>query len=421
MKYLLIILLSIPLISFGQPIYNWEANVLKESAIPKDLLIDSKGATYICSNILLDSGKGLSVVKHDQDGVFQWEVFDTMQAIYIEEAIIDDDDIIHLVGHVEDSLGNRSCYLTSISSFGVQMWSAIYDGASSYQAGCLGVCFLDDHIYATGLISDSTSFAKVILLKYDMLGNEVWAITDDMGSLNTDVGYDVATDGTDILVTGVSNFASTGPPEANFFLCKYAVSGSQVWLYENNFTSGKVDYGSEIAIDSDKNVFVSLRYSDHDLVKIDSAGIYQWTHNATPNLPGFDAWYHSVKIDENNSIYLLGEAGVSTPSGDAGTYLFSRVDQAGNLIYNHASSTYGYAYDFTILANGNIAVLGDKDSVTRIMFGYDSSGVELWEINYSNDEDRAWCYFVQSDDSSNITIAGIQRDSMSGPNLACNC
>jgi hypothetical protein len=97
--------------------------------------------------------------------------------------------------------------------------------------------------------------------------------------------------------------------------------------------------------------------------------------------------------------------------------LFSRVDQAGNLIYNHASSTYGYAYDFTILANGNIAVLGDKDSVTRIMFGYDSSGVELWEINYSNDEDRAWCYFVQSDDSSNITIAGIQRDSMSGPNV----
>jgi len=218
-------------------------------------------------------------------------------------------------------------------------------GISTDKSGNVFVTGIFSYIIFGTTILNSTGIGDVFVVKYDALGNVLWAKRAGGGVTSYSWGYDISNDvGGNVYVTGYFNGSSitfgttiltnVSSNTYDMFVVKYNTSGNVLWAKSAGGTSD--DYGQSIATDTNGNVYVagyfkspsitfgttiltnasSTSYNDIFVAKLDGSGVtgthefvnYNFETSIYPNPSnGIFTFQSSEKKSRIEIINILGE------------------------------------------------------------------------------------------------------------------
>lgn len=301
-------------------------------------------------------------------------------------------------------VGASSClFLVKYDSDGNVLWAKTSEGNGNISVHGMdldpnGNIYIAGYFGSLSLIFGSTTLVTSgsddpFLVKYDPNGNVLWAKSATGLSGGVEKFHSVACDadgnafvtgsyGSDELTFDGITIVNPFGIGLNTFLAKYDADGNVLWA--NDYGSNSTDWGRDLAVDNDGNVYMCGEY--------EGDGIY------------FDA------------ITLINETGGNT--------FLAKFDNDGNAIWAHKGEAgYAIAMSLTVDDDGNAYVTGsfayetiDFDGVTLSNAGeltysefylvkYGSDGAVAWAVSASGsvqEEGRG----IAIDSNGNICIAG---------------
>ena len=162
-------------------------------------------------------------------------------------------------------------------------------------------------VYVTG----GSFSGKILTIKYDLNGNEIWQKIYDGPGFSGDIPFDLKVDGlSNILITGASNGIGTG--NYDFVTIKYNSFGDSLWVKRYNGATNENDESYSLGVDDLNNVYITGRSKststtwNYVTIKYSQNGVMQW--NAIYNGPpgnGEDIPF-VLKVDRQKNIYVSG-------------------------------------------------------------------------------------------------------------------
>lgn len=396
----------------------------------------------------------------------------------------DKDGSVYVTGHFKSSsITFGSITLNNVSSSTDDMFITKYDlsgnvlwakkaGGSNGDFG-LSVSVDDSgYVYVSGYFKSSSitfgsytlnnpgsPFGTAFLVKYDGLGNVVWAKSSS-NSPSSDTFQSVITDSKgNVYVTGhfqsssitfgTTTLTNSGSPNMEPIVVKYDNLGNVVWAKSGSGTNHDRCY--DVSVDTSGNVYItgifesasvtfgnvtlsnsSFQYEDVFVVKYDELGTVLWAKSAGGSHEDFG---FSVSVDNNENLYLAGYsrsssitfgsntlANSGTPYGDLfivkynslGNVLWAKkglntlssdafnsayADNAGNIYATGHFQSNSITFGSTTLTNSN------SPNQEIVIVKYDSTGNVVWALNtngLSNDVGKAIC----SDNNGNLYVSG---------------
>jgi len=277
----------------------------------------------------------------------------------------------------------------------------------------------------------------IFLTKYNSTGTKQWS--EIWGSANNDYGYGVAVDsGGNVYVAGYTYGPFDGQVNVggyDIFLTKYNSTGTKQW--SKIWGSANDDYGREVSVDSDENVYVTgytdgvfdgqtnTGSSDIFLTKYNSAGTKQWSKiwgSVSTDIG------RGVSVDSGGNIYVTGYTdGEFDGQANAGGHdIFLTKYNSGGA--KQWSEIWGSADDdsgngVSVDLGGNCYVAGYTDGgfdgqtnagcTDVFLTKYNSTGTKQWsKIWGSVNDDSGETVFVDSD--RNIYVPGYTSGGFDG-------
>jgi hypothetical protein len=314
---------------------------------------------------------------------FQWALREGLWAYDYGYGIANDaSGNIYVAGKFEDNAnfsgtilncqGNHDGYVAKYNNTGTLSWIKSFGGANGDYFHCLAydgsgnLAVAGEAEWApAGIIFQGSSITlnpigdnDVVLAKYDVNGNLLWAKSAGAGS--NDRARAVTFDATgNIYVTGMftdtAYFGSTmitGAGMRDVFVAKYDANGNFQWVRKGG-SSGR-DEAHGIKCDAAGNVYVCGFYSNNAtfdtqtlvapnnyyegfVIKYDPSGAQQWVKTFGGS---FDDVAWAMTIDNAGKIFIAGEFNASAmfgstqliTSGNADVFV-TCLDQSGNFIW----------------------------------------------------------------------------------------
>ena len=267
------------------------------------------------------------------------------------------------------------------------------------------------------------------LVQYDASGNRRW--TRQVGSADTDIHYEVTVDKNgDVIVVGTTSGAPAEPcVVGNVMLAKYDVEGNEIWA--RRYDGGAcLDAGYSVAVDSNRSIyitgytFVNPERFDVILVKFDRDGNFLWNRQFGEEGQSIGS---GVAVDGSGNVYVTGQTGGPLDgqfhAGDYDMFLV-KYDSSGNRIWTRLLGTDGSEAGFSVAVggNGNSYVAGYTDRALdgNTHFGsgdwfiacYDATGNKLWTRQFGTEgEDIAGSIALQ-DNHVYMTGTGYANDEL---------
>ncbi|MGZ3846695.1 MAG: SBBP repeat-containing protein, partial [Flavisolibacter sp.] len=205
----------------------------------------------------------------------------------------------------------------------------------------------------------------------------------------------VADDWGNVYVTGTGSNAST-PDNLDYVTIKYNASGTQEWIARYDGFN-RFDGAESIAIDKKGNIYVTGSSEgigtgwDFATIKYNNAGVQQWVarFNGPGNVSESPYGPHSLKVDNNGNVYVIGMAPTANGSVDFLTVKYNNFGvqqwaQYYNGPANGADVPFAMAVDSV---TSDVYVTGfttrtssDRDYVT---VKYNSAGIQQWVRDYN--------------------------------------
>lgn len=313
----------------------------------------------------------------------------------------------------------------------------------------------------TFLVNSGTGNTKdIFLVKYDPSGNVLWA--KSLGATGQDGAYSVVCDQSNsVYVVGYfqapgfifGNDTLTGAASGKMLLVKYDSAGNELWARCATGSGSSLGYG--VTIDNSGNIFITGSFStgsitlgsttltnggqsDAFLVKYDPAGNVLWARKAGST--SFDEGM-SMVVDQSGNAYMSGMFTGTVAFGSvtltsnglsdlyiakydpSGTVLWAisaggtsyeaakciAIDQAGDLYITGWYRSPSVVFPTVTLTNSSTSV-SDNDA---FLAKYDNSGNELWakSIGGVEDESGFYCatsfgsvFFAGSSESSSVVL-----------------
>jgi len=341
--------------------------------------VDAEGNSYITGRFSatadFDPGSGtheltaqgtsntksdIYLAKYNSDGEYQWAIgFGSEQTDYGYGVALDGNGGVYVTGYFKESVDFGGTTLTSAGNYdvffakyntsdGSLVWAKNIGGDKAENAYCLEV--VAGNVYIVGrfqgtnsdfdpdagtaiLTSGSSTYYDVFFAKYSATdGSYQWA--KNIGkSDKSEYGIDLAVDSDgDIYITGwfyetvdfdpdagTVNLTSNG--ERDVFFAKYKSSdGSIIWA--KNVGGTENDYGYSIAVDPNKNVYITGRFEgtgDYDpgtgtanitsngsydtfIAKYNNSGDYTWAYG----VGGSDKVYGYNILSDGTNVWISG-------------------------------------------------------------------------------------------------------------------
>lgn len=321
-----------------------------------------------------------------------------------------------------------------IYSQGVMTTFQDWQGINGVQNGIYKSKIVTDNsknVYVAGATMNGAT-TDILLVKYNSSGAQLWTAQYDGGGNGEDVATGLCVDSSgNVYITGYATGTAMSPTNVDMVTIKYNNSGVQQWLTAYNGTGNAYDYGADITVDNNGNVYVTGKSynasanvnTDIIIIKYDPIGTQQWVtrydHTTQLNDEG-------VKISvRNNSVVVSGL--VQTNGTAYKRAVFSYEDatgvQTGAIINSTSSSGADLVNDMVQDSLGNIYIAG---SIPVAGQGYDYSILKLnpnlgieWLSAYSgnsNLDDIAKA--IQIDTLGNVYVTGYTTSSTEGRNFA---
>ena len=372
MKKLLLILIALPMIGFGQCFENtYGVGYTRDGQQTTD-------GGYVC----VDYSGHIIKTNHFGDTVWTHNSAVMADVSSIEQT----SDGGYILSGFNDVSGFE-IVLAKLDSLANTLWTQYHTGQHSQDAiqttdgGYLirGMTFIDMNPY---------------VIKTDSIGNFIW--DKIYSTTEQDVLGDVeqTTDGGYIIIGSLNSLWTPAPQPADIWLLKTDGNGDTLWT--NTYGGTGIDRGYSVQQTTDGGYIItgfteSFGNGNQDvyLIKTDGNGIEQWnqTFGGTDN-----DWAHSVQQTTDGGYIIIGET-ESFGNGDDDVYLI-KTDSSGNQLWNR---TFG--------GNGS----------DRSRFGQQTSDGGYFVGGYTNSFVGAYeAYMIKTDMNGDICVSGC-TDS-----LACN-
>jgi hypothetical protein len=362
MKKLLLILLCLPIIGFGQ---GWEQTLGGASSDVGYSVQQTTDGGYIITGYTESFGDTLGdiyLIKTDGIGVEQWNQTyggTSYDAGFSVEQTTDGGFIITGNTSLLWAAESLDIGLIKTDTNGVEQWNQTFGGGNNDYGFSVEQTTDGGYIIAGGAGSNisSNGGTDVYLIKTDVNGNSLWTRT--LGGASSDVGYSVqqTTDG-GYIVCGETNSFLSG---VNVYLIKTDTNGIEQW---SQTFGGASSVGNSIEQTTDGGYIIvgkttSFGNGSYDvyLIKTDGNGIEQWykTYGGTSGEEG-----NSVKQTTDGGYIITGYT-ESFGNGMADVYLI-KTDANGieqwSQTFGGASSDGGQSVEQT--ADGGYIITGHK-------------------------------------------------------------
>jgi uncharacterized delta-60 repeat protein len=295
---------------------------------------------------------------------------------------------------------------TALTGIGGPYWiGTLSNGANGANGQGIAVDS-SGNIYITGYASISGS-RKAIISKYNNSGVIQWQRS--LGSSFVDYSYSVSIDSSgNVYITGITPSPSGGA-DNDVLIAKYNTSGTLQWQRTlGASTSGAVDNGQSIAVDSSGNVYVAGRTSSQGagsddvlIAKYNTSGTIQWQRILGGS--GSDIG-QGIAVDSSGNVYVTGY------TSNTGIYkvLLTKYNTSGTIQWQRTlvGSGMEFGYGITVDSAGNIYIVGYTGSNTdALITKYDTSGTIQWQRTLSGSATDAG-YGISVDLNGNVYITG---------------
>ncbi len=328
-----------------------------------------------------------TTIKYNSSGIQQWvrTYNGTGNGPDIANSIIIDNDENVIITGSSVGIGTGVDYITiKYNSTGVQQWIARYTTSGNQRDAAYSLAVdSSDNIYVTGESSNDIGGIDYCTLKYDSLGNQLWAAKYNQGENSSNQAFEIACDDNE-------NVFVTGRSDGDIVTIKYNSLGDQLWLNRFNGPLNDEDFPFSMKLDNFANIYIcgttegNLHYDDYLILKYSSSGIEQWSriYNGSAN---YLDQARDIIIAMSGNLYVTGYATQSSQGYDFTTIKYNtNGDQLWLVNYHNGLNDYSDA--IAIDNDENIYVIGESDGngtgFDYATVKYDSSGKQLWVSRY---------------------------------------
>ncbi len=306
---------------------------------------------------------------------------------------------------ISTSVIDNKIYLRKYTEFGVVVWTLIYDNNGIGKPKGFDMAIdISGNCYVAGAFM-ATQNLKPLLLKVNAAGSVIWQ-RDSTAVFNTSSFDQVIIQNNKLFVKsifGISRFDFNGmeewttPLPAGRMVVDHSGQVITTTYFGNPTnivrldTNGVVNFSAvsinaeRLATDSENNFYLLSCYPQYELVKFDSAGIFQWSNNNFPVAPPFGDIGFEVLTDFNNDVIVAGLSGFM--------YKFT---SSGNLVWSkNIFDLDNYLLAAKISYNNFIAIAGTSNGFA----GYDMK-VALFNLN----GDESWSGYYNSNNTQEFTV-----------------
>lgn len=254
------------------------------------------------------------------------------------------------------------------STDGVALWERRYDGPSS--GGDRGNALaLDDsgNLYVTGRSRGLGTSDDYTTIKYDAAGQLQWLARYDGPGSGIDNALDVAVDAAGgVYVTGYSDGTGAGPSGWDCATVRYDALGNELWAARFDGLGNDWDEGWQLALDDAGNVHVgggsitSGNNWDYLTLKYDPAGAELWSRTYDGPASGFDEAF-GIAVDGAGRVFVTGDSEGAFGHDDFATLAY---DADGTRLwvsrFDGTGEDFDAAYAITADGAGNLVVVGES-------------------------------------------------------------
>jgi photosystem II stability/assembly factor-like uncharacterized protein len=296
------------------------------------------------------------------------------------------------------------------------------------------------------------NYWNVFLVKYDAMGNVIWAKNSEGGPNSAGNGICADANGNVYITGSGSGTFGTVTVNADFFIVKYDSNGNAIWGADASATLGAG--AAAIDVDASGNLYVTgsfysnidfgngvtlphISFSGHPdyfIAKYNSSGSVIWARGATTINATKTNWGSSVSTDASGNIYVAGnyESQSITLGGytltnsstqDSTDIFLVKYDGSGNVIW---AETMGGLRDdnnptIAVDPSGNIIITGgrsDNKTFTFDTFTLSPGSYAVYIAKYGSNGNVVWAKYasfsgsqgntntVATDDEGNIYMTG---------------
>jgi uncharacterized delta-60 repeat protein len=297
---------------------------------------------------------------------------------------------IYITGYI--STTDNADYLTiKYDAIGNELWAKSYN--SVFNRGDVASVLTVDvqgNVYVTGYSENNENSPDYVTIKYDTNGNELWAKRYDGQGNNAEFATAIECDPSgNVYVTGYSySITSTGYYHYDYATIKYDTHGNELWVKRYNSPGNTNDQALALAIDAQGNVYATgFSYDIYSrghcsTIKYDTNGNELWVKRYIGPHKG-DNIARDIAVDANGNVFVIGS---STGSNYYPDYFTIKYDVKGNELwvkrYNSPVNHYDEANSLAVDAQGNIYVTG-----TSLV---SASNVDIVTIKYDTNGNVLW-------------------------------
>ena len=279
-------------------------------------------------------------------------------------------------------------------ALGNEIWATIFNGTGSALDEARDIAVdTNGFVYVTGYTTSTGANYNYITIKYNPSGVQQWATTYNGTGNGFDEAYAIVLDALgNSYVTGSSDAGSQG---SNYVTIKYSPTGVQQWAASYNGPGNSIDAATQIKLDALSNVYVSGHSdgsgTDLDIatVKYNNSGAQQWVSRFNGGLNFFDV-PEALYIDNLNNIYVAGATygGLATLNDYVTIKINSSGTQQWAKTFDGPLNDEDKAFDVVADQNQNVYVTGrsmgaNGTAENMVTIKYDVSGNVLWSDTYN--------------------------------------
>jgi hypothetical protein len=294
---------------------------------------------------------------------------------------VDRNDNVFVTGYSYGLSGYMDYATIAYSSAGMPLWTNRYTGPGNFHSATAIAVDTNSNIFVTGFSESSQTYPynrDYATIKYSGAGTPLWTNRYNGPGNDDDGATAIAMDTNgNVFVTG---WSSGGGANYDYATIKYSNAGIPLWTNRYNGPGNNIDRSAAIAVDAQGNIIITGNSAgsssgyDYATIKYSNAGPPLWT-NRYSGPSSYDDEATDIAVDTNGNVFVTGFSGIGLKADL--DYLTIAYSSAGAPLwtnrYSGPAGSIDTAAAIAVAINGNVFVTGSRATVA-----YSNTGMPLW-------------------------------------------